>query len=115
MLVERGGEPSSVTTSVMVLLVPPWFRAGVQEKTPLVGLMFAFAGAPEPRLKWSELVGISGSLAAEAMTSDSSTKAAWLLIADSTGGRFTSLTTMTNVFVSDRPGVPLSRTMTVTT
>jgi len=38
-----------------------------------------------------------------------------LLIASSTGGRFTSLTTMVSAFESDKLGVPLSRTMTRTT
>src|SRR5437867_2201180 len=45
------GEPLSVTTTVMELVVVPGGPEGVQAKTPLVGLIVAPGGALVPRVK----------------------------------------------------------------
>src|SRR5258708_1777939 len=100
---------------VMVLLLAAWARVGTQVNRPVAGSTRAPAGAPGSRLKRKVLAGISGSVAVALNIRGASTYATWLLIASSTGGRFTSLTTMVSAFESDKLGVPLSRTMTRTT
>src|SRR3989442_4906589 len=46
-----GGEPLSVTWTVIGLMLGPCASVGVQVNTPLVGLMLAPAGAPGSKLK----------------------------------------------------------------
>ena len=58
----RGGEPLSVTLTVIVLVLGPCASVGVQEIAPLLGLIVIPAGG-ETRLKVSVLVGISESVA----------------------------------------------------
>src|ERR1043166_9332058 len=59
----RGGEPSSVTRTVMRLVLGPCASVGLQVNTPLVGWIRAPAGAPGSRLNVSALAGRSASLA----------------------------------------------------
>ena len=59
---ERAGEPLSVTRTLTEKL-PVWVRVGVQEKTPVVGLMEAPVGAPASRLKVKVWAGRSTSVA----------------------------------------------------
>ena len=57
------GEPLSVTTTVMELVVVPGGPEGVQAKTPLVGLIVAPGGALVPRVKVNCWTGMSLSVA----------------------------------------------------
>src|SRR5580765_3488739 len=59
----NGGEPLSVTRTVMLLTPGPCASVGVHVNTPLVGLMLALGGAPGSRLNVSVLPGTSGSFA----------------------------------------------------
>ena len=58
----NGGEPSSVTSTVMRLVLGRWSAAGVQVRTPLIGSRLTPGGA-ETRLKVRVLAGRSGSVA----------------------------------------------------
>src|SRR5262249_43560093 len=58
----RGGTPSSVTTTVMVLVLGPCASVGVHVIAPDAGLM-VIPGGWEFRLKVSTLAGMSESLA----------------------------------------------------
>src|SRR5438094_316553 len=44
-LLLRGGEPSSVTRTVMRLVLGPWASVGVQVNTPVLGWRFTPVGA----------------------------------------------------------------------
>src|ERR1051325_3003117 len=80
----RGGEPSSVTRTVM-LLVPPMLASAVgQLKTPFVGPMVASGGAPASRLNVSVLV--SGSVALFVKVTALPAWTVRLAMAASTGG-----------------------------
>ncbi len=61
-LAESAGDPLSVTRTVTGE-VPVWVRVGVQEKTPVLGLMEAPLGAPVSRLKVKVWAGMSTSVA----------------------------------------------------
>src|SRR5712664_568223 len=58
----RGGEPLSVTTTVIVLVLGPWASVGVQLIKPLAGLMVIPIGG-DKRLKVRMFAGRSGSVA----------------------------------------------------
>src|SRR6266481_9941277 len=57
-----GGEPSSVTTTVIVLTLGPCASLGVQLIAPVAGLIIMPPGG-ESRLKVSVFAGMSGSVA----------------------------------------------------
>src|SRR5205809_9922 len=59
----NGGEPLSVTRTAITFVPGPCPSVGVQTKTPLVGLMNAFVGAPALRLNVSTFAGRSASTA----------------------------------------------------
>src|SRR5262245_64948522 len=58
----NGGEPLSLTRTVIKLVLGPWASVGVQVNTPVVGLRFAPAGALT-RPKVNVLAGMSESAA----------------------------------------------------
>src|SRR5580765_5164420 len=109
----EGGEPSSVTRTVIRLVLGPCASVGVQENTPLVGLMLARAGPPGSKLKVSVLAGMSASVAVFVTTNVLSSLIIWSAGTLSTGARFTSATTIVKLRVSLEGGEPSSVTRTV--
>src|ERR1041384_7367655 len=67
-----GGEPLSVTCTVIRLVLGPWPSVGVQVKTPVPGSRLTPGGA-NSRLKVSVLAGKSGSVAVLVTTKVTST------------------------------------------
>src|ERR1051326_4783363 len=59
----NGGEPPSVTRTVIALLVPASASVVVQEKIPVTLSRAAFVGAPGSRLNVSVFAGMSASVA----------------------------------------------------
>src|SRR5439155_11530853 len=57
----NGGEPLSVTCTVIRLVLGPWISVGVHLKTPVFESRVIPAGA-DTRVKLSELSGMSGSI-----------------------------------------------------
>src|SRR6266540_1740905 len=107
------GVPLSVTITVNTFVEPDG-PATVQLKTPLFGLIVAPAGAPAPRLKSSEFVGKSESVAVAVKFTAWPMKFVRLAIGASTGGAFDSVTITWKLFVRLKGGEPLSKTCTVT-
>src|SRR5437667_4633759 len=110
-VVLSGGEPLSVTRTVMRLVLRSCASVGVQVNTPLPGSRLAPSGA-DTSSKEMALAGTSGSVALLVTTSVASP---WitLLATVSTGARFTSLTMTVKLLVSLRAGTPLSVTFTL--
>src|SRR5947208_2024653 len=59
----EGGEPSSVTSTVIRFVLGPCASVGDQVNTPFVELMLAPSGAPGSKLNVRVLAGRSGSVA----------------------------------------------------
>src|SRR5689334_14088661 len=95
-----GGEPLSVTRTVILLVAGPWDSDGIQVKTPPLALTAAPAGAPASRLNVSVLDGRSGSVAVTVNESNVPSFTVRFVIAPSTGAEFVSLTVTIKVFVS---------------
>ncbi len=113
MLVDSGGSPSSVTTTLTAMLVGPWASVGVQVKRPVWGLISAPAGAPSPRLKVRFCAGRSLSTASIWTVSGDNSSTVWSITGIKMGGVFNSLTIMVKVCQSDNGGLPSSVTRTV--
>src|SRR5436190_327657 len=96
----EGGEPSSVTRTVIRFVLGPWASVGVQVNTPLVALMLAPVGASGSKLKVRVLAGRSGSVAEFVTTSVLSSSITWSAVTVRTGGRFASVTTMVKLRAS---------------
>src|SRR5207249_3518005 len=107
-----GGEPLSVTRTVMRLVLGSCASVGVQFRTPLLGSRLTPSGA-DRRLKVSVLAGRSGSVATLVSTSVASP---WITLnvgTSKTGAAFTSLTTTEKLLVALKAGLPLSVTTVV--
>src|SRR5258708_37869131 len=111
----RGGEPSSVTRIVTVLVAWENPLGGIQAKTPLVALMVAPAGAPGSSVNVNELAGMSASVAMAVKLNRLSSFTVLSLMGANTGALFTSLTMTEKLLVSLNGGLPLSVTRTVMT
>src|SRR5258708_6882492 len=111
----RGGEPSSVTRIVTVLVAGENPLGGIQAKTPLVALMVAPAGAPGSRVNVNELAGMSASVAMAVKVSRLPSFTVLSLMGAKTGALFTSLTMMVKLLVSLSGRLPSSVTRTVMT
>src|SRR5438128_652192 len=110
----KGGEPLSVTRTVMRLVLGRCDSVGVQFSTPLLGSRLTPSGA-DNRLKVSRLAGRSRSVTVLVTTSVANP---WITLYGttvSTGARFTSLTTTVKLLVALKGGEPLSVTFTVIT
>ena len=108
----NGGEPSSVTRTVMRLVLGRCASVGVQVSTPLLGSKLTPSGA-DTRLKVSVLAGRSESVAKLVTTSVASPWIALFGGTASTGALFTLLTTTAKLPVSLNGGEPLSVTRTL--
>src|SRR6266581_3049900 len=111
----KGGEPSSVTRIVTVLVAGEKPIGGVQVKTPLVALIVAPAGAPGSRVNVNELAGMSASVAMAVKVSRLPSVTGLSVMGAKTGALFTSLTMTVKLLVSLSGGMPLSVTRTVMT
>src|SRR6266704_3227980 len=111
----KGGEPSSVTRIVTVLVAGEKPIGGVQAKTPLVALIVAPAGEPGSRVNVNELAGMSASVAMAVKASRLPSFTVLSLIGTKTGALFTSLTMTVKLLVSLSGGLPLSVTRTLMT
>src|SRR4051812_23910240 len=109
----NGGEPLSVTRTVMRLVDGPWASVGVQVNTPLFGSIAAPAGAPAANVNGNACAGRSGSVADAVKESNVASLTALLPIGFSTGSRLTSVTMTMNVVVSLWFGAPSSVTRMV--
>ena len=109
----EGGEPSSVTRTVIRFVLGPCASVGVQVKTPFVELMLAPAGAPGSKLNVSVFAGRSSSVAVFVTTNVLSSLIIWFAGTVSTGARFTSVTTTVKLPVSLEGAEPPSVTSTV--
>ena len=107
----RVGEPLSVTTTVIVLVLGPWASVGVQVIRPLAGLMVMPIGG-ERRLKVRMLGGRSGSVAEADTDKVVNSSIVWFTGTVRLGGLFTSFTVTMKVFVALSGGEPLSVTVT---
>src|SRR5881394_1327178 len=108
----KGGEPLSVTRTVIRLMLARCASVGVQLSTPLLGSRLIPSGA-ESRLKRSVSAGTSGSVAELVTTSVASP---WITLYGgtvSTGALFSSLTATVKLLLSLNGGEPLSVTRTV--
>ena len=108
----NGGEPLSVTTTVIVLTLGPWASVGVQFIAPVLGFMDRPAGG-KTRLKVNVLAGISASVAEAETDSVANSFIVWFAGTVSEGGLFTSLTVTLNVLVALRGGEPSSVTTVI--
>src|SRR6185503_15611892 len=92
-----GGDPSSVTRTVIGLVLGPCASLGVQVKRPLLELIEAPLGAPASRLNVRVCAGtsLSEALAEKEISAFSATVR--LVMATSTGGLFDSRTIAVNV------------------
>src|SRR5438067_6149762 len=109
----KGGTPLSVTLTAKVLVAGPCASVGLQEKTPVVEIMLAPAGALS-RLKVREFAGMSASLAVAVKVKRAFSLFVRLDSGLSVGARFTSFTTIVTTWVALRGGTPLSVTITRT-
>ena len=105
--------PLSWTTTVIGLVVPPWYSVGRQVSRPLVALIVTPAGAPAARLQVSVCTGRSPSVAAQATLSNRPSSTVSLVIVAIIGALLTSLTMSVKVSVALFCGTPLSRTRQV--
>src|SRR5437870_2890657 len=94
-----GGEPSSVTFTVIRLVLGPWASLGVQVSTPLLGSRFTPLGA-DTKLKVNVLAGRSASLAELVTVSVLSSVTVRSVGTVSTGALFASVTTIVKLLVS---------------
>ena len=106
------GVPLSVTITANTFVEPDGPKT-VQLKTPVFALIVAPADAPAPRLKSSEFVGKSESVAVAVKLTVWPMKFVRLAIGASPGALFTSLTVTVKELVALRAGAPLSVTMVV--
>src|SRR5206468_1780599 len=104
-----GGEPSSVTFTVIRLVLGPCVSVGVQVSTPLLGSRFTPVGA-DTKLKVNVFAGRSASLAVFVTVSVLSSVMVRSGGTVSTGARFTSLTITVKLLVALNGGTPLSVT-----
>src|SRR6266550_2748069 len=111
----EGGEPSSVTRTVIRFVLGPSASVGVQVNTPFVKLMLAPAGAPGSKLNVRVLAGRSGSVAVLVTTNVLSSLIICSAGTVSMGARFTSVTTTVKLRTSLEGGKPSSVTRTVIT
>ena len=108
------GVPLSATITVNTFVEPDG-PATVQLKTPLFVLIVAPAGAPAARLKKSEFVGKSESVALAMKVTVWPIALVRSAIGANTGALFNSLTVTVKVLVALKGGVPLSVTLVVNT
>src|SRR5260370_766497 len=92
-----GGTPLSVTRMVIEFVLGPWVSLGVQEKTPVMELMVAPAGAPGSSEKVNVLAGMSASLAVTVKVSSVPSLTVGSLTGPNTGAVLTALTVMLRV------------------
>ena len=112
-LLLRLGEPSSVTTTVIVFVRLACPAEGFQVNTPVEGSMAAPAGALGPRVKVSLLGGWSGSDAAFVIVSNDPGRIIWGGTGAMSGLLFTSLTIIVKLLRSLMGGSALSVTCRV--
>src|SRR5215475_6396177 len=107
-----GGEPLSVTTTVIVFVLGPWASLGVQVINPLAGLIVIPVGG-DRRLNIRMFAGMSGSVA-EADT-DKVVSSSMVRFAGTVrlGALFTSFTVTVKLLVELSGGDPSSVTTTV--
>src|SRR2546426_12456213 len=86
----KGGEPSSVTRIVTVLVAGEKPSGGIHAKTPLVALMVAPAGAPGSSVNVSALAGMSASVAVAGEVSRLPSVTVFLLVGGKNRGPVTS-------------------------
>src|SRR5439155_18677512 len=96
----EGGEPLSVTRTVIRFVLGPCASVGVQVKTPFVELMLAPAGAPGSKLNVSVFAGRSSSVAVFVTTNVLSSLIICSAGTVNVGARFTSVTTTVKLPVS---------------